>query len=158
MLAPRWRKVLGDLLNFESSGTVAEILIKEGDTVRAGAPLARLDARDLSLRVEQAQVNLEQARADYDRLLEGATPEQIAAVEAEIARARGQLQATAGSVTPADIAAARAELESARARLAALLAGPKAPEVASAQAAVDQARIGLQQQRDALSQARVNSR
>ncbi|MFQ3662668.1 MAG: biotin/lipoyl-binding protein [Chloroflexaceae bacterium] len=144
-------------LSFETSGTVAEILIKEGDTVEAGAPLARLDTRDLSLRVEQAQVSLEQAQADYDRLLEGATPEQIAAVEAEIARARGQLQATAGSVTPADIAAARAELESARARLAELQAGPRAPDVASAQAAVDQARIGLQQQRDALAQARITA-
>jgi len=144
-------------LSFETSGTVAEILIKEGDTVQAGSPLARLDTRDLSLRVEQAQVNLEQAQADYERLLEGATPEQVAAVEAEIARARGQLQATVGGVTPADVAAARAELESARARLAELQAGPRAPDVASAQAAVDQARIGLQQQRDALAQARITA-
>lgn len=144
-------------LAFEIGGVVAEVFVKEGDSVQVGAPLARLDTRELHLRVEQAQVNLEQAQAEYDRLLEGATPEQIAAAEAELARARGQLQATLGGVTQADLAAARAELESARARLAELLNGPSASEIEASQAAVDQARINLQQQRDLLSQAKVNA-
>ncbi|GAB4440831.1 MAG: hypothetical protein OHK0015_37380 [Chloroflexi bacterium OHK40] len=144
-------------LAFEGSGTVAEILVAEGDSVSVGQPLARLDTRELSLAVEQAQVNLEQARADYDQLLEGATPEQVAAAQAEIQRARGTLQATEGGVTGADIAAARAELESAQAQLARLEAGPKSTEVASSLANLEQARINLQQQRDALAQAKLNA-
>ncbi|NJK72649.1 MAG: biotin/lipoyl-binding protein, partial [Synechococcaceae cyanobacterium SM2_3_60] len=80
---------------------MAEILVAAGDMVTEGQALARLDTRDLALQVEQAQVSLEQAQADYDKLLEGATPEQVASVEAEIARAEGNLQATEASVTQA---------------------------------------------------------
>jgi HlyD family secretion protein len=102
-------------------------------------------------------VSLEQAQADYDKLLEGATPEQVAAAEAEIARAQGSLRATQGSVTQADIAAARAELESAKVNLAELQAGAKSTDIQSAQASVDQAQANLQSQRDALSQAKSNA-
>lgn len=144
-------------LNFETPGTVAELLVAEGDTVTAGQSLARLDTRDLTLGVQQAQVNMEQAQADYDKLLEGATPEQVAAAQAEIARAQGGLQATQGGVTQADVQAARAELESARAALAQLEAGAKSTDITSAQANVEQARIGLQQQRDALSQGKSSA-
>jgi HlyD family secretion protein len=144
-------------LNFELSGTLAELLVAEGDSVLAGQPLARLDTRELVLQVEQAQVALEQAQAEYARLLEGATPEQIAAAQAEIERAQGSFQATQSSVTSADLAAAQAELESARARLAQLQAGPRRPEIQSAQAAIDQAQANLVSQRDALSQAKVNA-
>ncbi len=145
-------------LSFETPGMlVAAILVSEGDQVTAGQALARLDVRDLQLRVEQAEVNLAQARADYDRLIEGATPEQIAAAQAEIDRARGSMQATQGGVTQADLQAARAELASARARLTQLEAGPKTSAIESAQANVDQARAALQSQRDALAQAKLNA-
>ncbi|NTU83871.1 MAG: biotin/lipoyl-binding protein [Chloroflexales bacterium] len=62
-------------LSFETGGKVAELLVDEGEAVTAGQPLARLDTRDLTLSVEQAQVSLQQAQADYDKLIEGATPE-----------------------------------------------------------------------------------
>ncbi|MCS6880104.1 MAG: biotin/lipoyl-binding protein [Oscillochloridaceae bacterium] len=144
-------------LLFEISGTVAEVLVKEGDRVVAGQPLARLDARELALRVEQAQATLEQAQAEYERLLEGATPEQIAAARAELARMQGQLRAVQAAVSESDIAAARAELESARERLRQLEAGPRPAEVRAAQAAVDEARANLQLQRDRLSQAKTDA-
>jgi multidrug efflux pump subunit AcrA (membrane-fusion protein) len=144
-------------LSFEAPGVVAEILVAEGDRVEASQPLARLDTRDLSLRVEQAQVGLEQAQSDYDRLLEGATAEQVAAAEAEVARAQGSLQAAQGGVTAADMEAARAELTSARARLAELQAGADGADAQAAQAGVDRARANLQAQRDALSQAKTDA-
>ncbi|MCX7791865.1 MAG: biotin/lipoyl-binding protein [Chloroflexaceae bacterium] len=144
-------------LLFETGGTVAEVLVKEGDRVVAGQPLARLDTRDLALRVEQAQATLEQAQAEYERLLEGARPEQVAAARAELARAQGQLRAVQASVSESDIAAARADLESARARLKQLESGPRSTEVRSAQAAVDEARANLQLQRDRLSQAKTDA-
>jgi HlyD family secretion protein len=144
-------------LSFENPGLVAEIMVGEGDTVSVGQPLARLDTRDLTLRVEQAQVNLDQAKADYDKLLEGATPEQLAAAQAEVARTQGNLEATRAGVTQADIDAAKAELESARARLAQLQAGAKSPDIQSAQANLDQARANLQSRRDGLAQAKANA-
>ncbi len=121
-----------------------------------GQPLARLDTRNLALRVEQAQVSLDQAQADYAKLLEGATPEQVAAAEAEIARAEGSLQPP-GRRDPGRYCRRPGRAESARAGLAQLQAGAKSPDVQSAQASVDQARASLQGQRDALAQAKASA-
>ena len=43
-------------LNFGGVGRVGEVLVKVGDVVAAGAALARLDTRELSIRVAQAEV------------------------------------------------------------------------------------------------------
>src|SRR5688500_14563235 len=48
-------------LNFTSSGVVAEVLVKEGDAIEKGTPLARLDTRDLELKVAQAEAAQAQA-------------------------------------------------------------------------------------------------
>lgn len=143
-------------LAFERAGTVAEILVAEGDVVQAGQPLARLDTRALELKLAQAQVNLEKAKARYNQVAAGAAPEAIAAAEAAVSQARaGEAQAAAG-VSPQDLAAAQAQLAEARAALAQLLDGPKGTEVTQAQAGLDQARANLSAQRDALSAIKTN--
>ncbi len=172
-------------LRFESGGTVAEVLVSEGDQVRRNDALARLDTRDLELSIEEAAARLAQARADYELLLEGATPDEVAAAQAqianaeaalaqtqaqamqreaaisksqaEVARATGQFQSTRGRVTDADIAAAQARVEEARVALAKLEAGPETVDVATAQAAVDQQRAALQDTRDSLSAAKTQA-
>ena len=141
-------------LTFPRGGTVAELLIAEGDQVSAGQALARLDDRDARLGVEQARALLEQVKAEYERLLEGATPAQVAAAKAEVSRAEGTFQATRSSVTRADISAAMAELERARTGLTELQAGPRNPELQAAQAAIDLASANLTSQRDILAQAK----
>ena len=45
-------------LNFATSGAVAEILVKEGDSVKAGAVLARLDNATLKSAVAEAEAAL----------------------------------------------------------------------------------------------------
>ncbi|MCG8346721.1 MAG: HlyD family efflux transporter periplasmic adaptor subunit [Chloroflexales bacterium] len=144
-------------LAFETSGIVAEIVVDEGETVNKGAPLARLDVRDLTLRVKQAEAAFHQAQASYNQLLEGATPEEIAASEAQLIQAQAGLRQVRGSVTGSDIAAAQAQLEQARAALAQLLAGPKATQIESTQAAVAQAQANLKAQRDSLSAAKTST-
>lgn len=144
-------------LSFERAGTVAEVLVAEGDAVVAGQPLARLDARPLALRVDQARVGLERARARYNQVAAGAAPEAVAVAEAAVAQAQAQADQARAGVTAPDLAAAEAGLSEARAALAAVLDGPKGTEVAQAQAAVDQAAAGLAQQRDALSAAKTSA-
>ncbi len=144
-------------LNFGGGGVVVEVLVQEGDTIAKGAPLARLDTRDLELKVAQAEAALAQAQASYERLVEQATPEELAAAEAQLAQAQAGLRQTQGSVTEQDIAAARAALTQARATLAQLQAGPKSTQVRSSQAALDQAQANLQTQRDGLSAAKTNA-
>jgi RND family efflux transporter MFP subunit len=52
-------------LSFGTTGTVAEVLVSEGDSVLKGQELARLDAKSLELNVEKAKARCEAAQIDY---------------------------------------------------------------------------------------------
>jgi HlyD family secretion protein len=138
-------------LGFERSGAVAETLVAVGDAVQAGDPVARLDTRFLTLEVESATAVLSQAKADYEALLAGATPAEVAQAESRLERARANLRKVVGQVTTDDLEAARKELEEKEARLAALLEGEKPERIAAARALVDEDRAALEQTRDRAS-------
>jgi HlyD family secretion protein len=143
-------------LTFELTGVpITEVFVQEGDVVEAGAPLARLDTRELQLRVDQAEASVARARADYDRLLETATPARIAQARAQVAQAEARLRQVEASVTSQDVAAARARLDEAQARLAELQAGPRSSEVAIAQSVLDRAQINLTERRNSLAAAKT---
>ncbi|MFL5804341.1 MAG: efflux RND transporter periplasmic adaptor subunit, partial [Roseiflexaceae bacterium] len=142
-------------LRFAVDGTVTEILVKPGDTVADGQPLARIDAADLELRLDQAQANLKQAIADRADLMDGATSQEIAEAQARVAQAQAQYQQIAGSVTASDITAARARLNAAKANLAAIQAGHT--DAHDADLGLQQAQTNLQSQRDRLSAAKTNA-
>ncbi|MFL5802235.1 MAG: efflux RND transporter periplasmic adaptor subunit [Roseiflexaceae bacterium] len=144
-------------LSFSSPGRVGEVLVKVGDVVAQGAPLARLDARDLHIRVVQAEAQLAQAQASYQKQLDGASTAEVAAAEAQLAQARGQLRQTQGSVSAADLRAAEAQLVQAQAQLQQLSAGPKASDLQVAEAQLAQAQAQLAGQRDQLSVAKTNT-
>jgi HlyD family secretion protein len=144
-------------LSFERAGTLAELLVDEGDMVEAGQALARLDSAGLLLQVEQAQVSLERARASYNRAAAGADPEAVAVADAAIAAAQASQAQAGAAVTGPDIAAAKARLDEARAALAELNNGPKGTERTQAQAAVDQSSANLQSRRDSLSAAKTSA-
>ncbi len=144
-------------LSFRVPGTVSELLVEEGDTVQSGQELARLDLAELELGLRQAEAGLAQAQAGYERLLDGATTEEVAAARAQVAQAQGALRQARGSVTAQDIAAAEANLQSALARQAEIAAGPKQTDLQQVQAAVTQARSNLELQRTNLSAAKTNA-
>ena len=60
--AERWVSVVARV-----QGMVTELAVEEGDQVAEGDVLARLNKEELALRVEQAEVALEQAAGTYDR-------------------------------------------------------------------------------------------
>lgn len=144
-------------LSFSAAGTVAEVLVRPGDAVPAGARLARLDTRDLELQVAQRRASLAQAQASYDKIAAGATPEQIAAQQALVQNASANLQrARAGGYSAADLASARAQLRQAEAALAALRS-PGAADLSAAEDRARQAELSLQQTRDRTSQTKLRS-
>lgn len=145
-------------LQFAATGTVTKIFVAEGDQVTAGQPLAAVDAADSELGVVRAQADLKSAKADYDKLLAGASKEEIAQAQAQVDQARGSYTQTTGSVTKADITAAQAKLTAARASLAQLQAGPKSEVLRNSEAAVQQAENALTTQRDSLSLAKTNAK
>lgn len=118
-------------LTFRVSGTVAEVYVQEGDTVRQGQVLAILDVRPFDQRVRQAEASLADALARQAALTEAPLEFEVQAARARIAEAE----------------AALAELE----------AGPKPQDIQSAESRVEQARINLQTRRDQLSVAKTDA-
>jgi membrane fusion protein, multidrug efflux system len=54
-------------VNSQLSGAVTTVLVQEGDRVRRGAVLARMDARELTSQLAAAQASLEVTKAAYER-------------------------------------------------------------------------------------------
>src|SRR5215211_6721187 len=107
-------------LPFQVTGQVEQVLVKPGDLVRAGQPLARLNDHDFQLQVQQAQADLKSAEAQLNKARNGAaTPLDIAAAESKLQAAQAQLQKTR-SGTGTDLRQAQATLQAAQARLDAL--------------------------------------
>lgn len=100
-----------------ASGKITEVLVDEGQAVRAGQTLARIDRTSLELSLRQAEAALASSQAQLDRTRAGSTAE--------------------------DIAAAQAALISAQASLQDLMDGPSESELKLAQLAVDQAKNSL---------------
>lgn len=66
-----------------------------------------------SLQLQQATLAAEGAQAQYDKLMKGATPDQVAAAAAQIASARAGLQKLLDGAKPAQIEAATAQMHAA---------------------------------------------
>ena len=72
------------------SGRVVEVLVREGDRVKAGDVLARLDLGDTALAVERDREGVRSAQARYEDLASGSRRSEIAAAEADVARQAGR--------------------------------------------------------------------
>jgi HlyD family secretion protein len=145
-------------LSVQQAGQVKSVNVKVGDHVRAGDVLAQVDATDLELQVQQAQVNLDAAKAKLTQTQEGtATQSDIAQAQANLEAARAKAeQVRTGTATRADIASAQAALKAAQAKLDALR-NPAQPDLDAAQSKVTQAQVSLQSTRNSASQAKTNA-
>ena len=73
-------------------GEIVEILVKEGQFVRKGDPVARLSAREQQRRLGESKAAKEEVKARLDLLIGGVKSEQIAIAEQEIVAARKSLE------------------------------------------------------------------
>jgi HlyD family secretion protein len=144
-------------LSLPIGGVVAEILVREGEQVRSGQALIRLDRTQATGEVAQAHAQLARAQAAYDNLVAGATPEELAAAEAQVRASEAQIRQVGGSVTAADRAAAQAQLQQAQAHLEQLRAGAKPLDLRAAEVQLAQAQTNLAAQRDGLSAAKTTA-
>jgi HlyD family secretion protein len=79
-------------LAFKSGGFVKKVLAKEGDKVKAGDLLATLDQTDVLASLTSAQGGLAQAKANYDKVLAGASDEAITVTQKAVDAAQVNLQ------------------------------------------------------------------
>lgn len=139
-------------LPFTSVGTVTEVLVKDGETVKAGQVLAKLDDRAAQLQLASARGSLESAMARLAQAQQGnARAEDLAAANAQLAAAQANYDKATKGGTAADRAAAQAAVKSAQ---AAYEAAGKAAGSSTSQ--LEAARAALEKTDNALRQAQAN--
>jgi HlyD family secretion protein len=77
-------------LAFEVSGRISEMPVAEGSRVKPGQVVARLDDRRLLLARNVASARVDAQRAELDKRIAGARPEEIAKLRADLAAARAE--------------------------------------------------------------------
>jgi multidrug resistance efflux pump len=101
-------------LSFASGGEVAEVLVKEGDAVKAGDVIARVKSDAQQAAVARAAAGVAAAKAGEAKYKEQLS-QQIAAAEADIRSAQAQIAAASAKYNdPAASAAAEAAVYQAR--------------------------------------------
>ena len=145
-------------------GRIVEVLVREGDRVKAGALLARLDLGESSIAVEREQAGVRSAQARAQDLAAGARDAEIGAADAEIADRRAAVSLAEKETTrqrflldrkvgtQRDYDRARTDLERARAALKAsqergkgLREGARVNQTQAAKAETERAQAVLKQ-------------
>ena len=78
-------------LNFNAQGRIVFVGIKEGDQVKAGQILARLDAAGVEAQVRQLRAEVGAANADLARVRAGASVEDLNLTSARVAKSLGDI-------------------------------------------------------------------
>lgn len=140
------------------SGRITAVLVKEGDTVRAGQVLVRLEGGEVAAQVQQAEATLRAAQARLRMLVEGARPQERAQVETSVLQAKANFETAkdnlarmhalydAGAIGKAQLDTAqlqydvaRGQYEAARQQWSMVETGPRREEIEVARAQVAQA-------------------
>ncbi len=139
-------------LAFNNSQRIAEVLVQEGDHVRRGQVLARLETSRLKPQADQARAQADAQREVLRRLKNGNRPEEIAQAKASLesavadaANARQQytrLKTLAGrAISQQDVDSAKTAMDMADAHVAVSqkaldlqMAGPRVEDIAQAEA------------------------
>jgi HlyD family secretion protein len=102
-------------LSFKIPGRVEERAVTEGETVKAGQKVARLDSVELAQEVALRRAEVRAAEAALAELEAGSRPEEIAQAEAAAQNAQAHLDEMLAGSRSQEIAAAEAALERAKA-------------------------------------------
>ena len=144
-------------LGFERGGKLVQVFVKEGDKVKSGQAIAKLDVSNLQMQKLQLEAQKAQAQARLDEFVAGPRQQDIAAARAAVEDAKQQLELQKAKLKRrkylyGEGAIAReqldeiafgenslvARLQQAQSNLDELLAGTRTEQVAAQRAAVKQ--------------------
>jgi HlyD family secretion protein len=163
-------------LSTKVPGHVQSLRVEEGDAVKAGQEIARIDTTDARLARDAAVAERAQAEAERRLRVNGSRPEDVAEAEAQVQRAQADLRGAqedlermekllasgSGTDKSRDDARTRrdmaaANLEAARERLRKLRAGSRMEEIDSATARVAAADAKIAQLEQEIADAVITS-
>lgn len=159
-------------LSFNASERIAQLLVREGDAVKKGQPLALLDTVRLSSNVDMQQAQLASQQQVVARLEAGSRPEEILKAQADVEAARidadnaeSTYQRTKTLIEQNFVAKqqlddARAKADAAKAKfhglqevLKLVQIGPRKEDIAAARATLNASRAAVEVARKALADA-----
>lgn len=79
-----------------AAGRIESVLVRVGDELKAGDPIAIVESKVYAAQLRQAEANLELARLGVTKMEEGTRPEQIAAAQAAVQFTRNALNDLTG--------------------------------------------------------------
>jgi len=126
-------------------GRVVQILVREGDTVKKGQPLVRMEDASYRSSYEAQKQAEEQARQQYLETARGPRPEEIEQARQAAAEAQANFDKLRNGSRPEDIQSARDRLAQTEAIYQKMVAGSRPEEIAAAHATADLALAKLQQ-------------
>ena len=158
------------------SGRVIAVLVREGDRVKAGDVLARLDLGETALAVERERENVRSAEAKYEDLASGSRRPEISAAEAEVSDRRATvelarrelerqallLEKKVGTIrdhdrAKTDLERAQAALKASEERLRLALEGSRRDQTAGARFDADRAKVQLRQSETVAREAEIRA-
>jgi len=147
------------------AGQLARLNVARGSTVKAGDPLFTLEQENEAAARGQAEQQLRQAEAQYQNLLKGKRPEEIEAIQAQLAQAEASLKLSESNLSRQErlvsanfasketLDAARSTRERDAARVSELKAQLAAARLAARPDEIRAAGAAVRAARDALAQA-----
>jgi len=99
----------------KSPGLLAALNVEQGDTVKQGQIIARMDNSEIKMRILQYKANLEQVKAQLAESQAGSRPEEIAQAKARVEQAQAQLAIIRDGNRLQEIQQAQAQVDSAKA-------------------------------------------
>lgn len=145
------------VLGLSTGGVVSEILVNEGDIVKEGALLLRVDDARQRAGVAHARAELQKAEAALAQAKSAARPQEIEAATAAVDAARAQLTKVKVAGPPLDVTIAESELRRAEAQLELLMLGERPELIAVVEADVAAARAALLQAEAALKETELRA-
>lgn len=160
----------------ELDGRIRQMLVEEGDDVKAGQSLAILENSDFAARVALAQALITERRAVLDRLANGSRKEERAESAAVVREARaaldlaisehdrrrtlldrGAISRSEFDATDREVRTLTARLDAVSERSALVVAGPRDEDKREAEAAVKSAEAGLAEAQAMLDKTVIRS-
>lgn len=100
----------------KNPGTLTELYVEQGDKVKQGQILAKMDSADIQAKILQARANIAQNQAQLEQALAGSRPQEIAQQKARLAQSEAHLAEARAGNRPQEIAQAQAQVDAAHAK------------------------------------------
>ncbi|MBS1708682.1 MAG: HlyD family efflux transporter periplasmic adaptor subunit [Armatimonadetes bacterium] len=127
------------------TGRVAKLLVKEGDTVKAGQPLLELETEPVAADATSSKALAEQANEQAKLVAAGPRVEEIRRQEGVVAEARATLERLRHGARPEEVSLSREQVARAQARYDLVVNGSRKEDLAAGLAALNGAKAQLAQ-------------